>query len=127
MFDKLKPHLGHKVTISWYGQDSANPDDICIECVDCNEVLISAQTFEEIEKAMNNRYNAAAKELFAMYLAFRDNGFTSDQAFELVSGYIRQSTYEYLVHENKRARTVRNDELLRKRLRTLSEKEKKDD
>lgn len=45
MFERLKPHIGHHIVCACYG-DSENPADICIECEDCNEVLISAETCE---------------------------------------------------------------------------------
>lgn len=48
MFEVLKPHIGHKLSCVQYGE----PDDvrdICIECEDCHEVLISAETFDEEE------------------------------------------------------------------------------
>lgn len=48
IYDKLKNHIGHDVVCVAYG-DINNPDDICIECEDCNEVLISTETFEEDE------------------------------------------------------------------------------
>lgn len=41
----LKAHRGHNVTITCYG-DWENPDDICVECEDCGEVLISARDYE---------------------------------------------------------------------------------
>ena len=44
IYEKLKDHIGHKRVCVAYG-DSENPDDICIKCEDCNEVLISAETF----------------------------------------------------------------------------------
>ena len=46
MYKKLKPHIGHKIVCVAYG-DLDYPADICIECEDCNEVLISAEAFEE--------------------------------------------------------------------------------
>ena len=46
MFEKLKNHVGHNVVCVTYG-DSNNPQDICIECEDCNEVLVSAEFFEK--------------------------------------------------------------------------------
>lgn len=49
MYEKLKNHIGHDIVCVAYG-DINNPDDICIECEDCNEVLISAETFEEEKK-----------------------------------------------------------------------------
>lgn len=45
MFDKLKPHIGHNIVCVYYG-DKDNPADICIECEDCCEVLVSAETYD---------------------------------------------------------------------------------
>lgn len=49
MYEKLKPHIGHNIVCVSYG-DKDNPDDICIECEDCNEVLVSAETLESYFK-----------------------------------------------------------------------------
>lgn len=46
MADKLRPHIGHHIECAYYGC-LKDPYDICLECVDCNEVLISAESFEE--------------------------------------------------------------------------------
>lgn len=46
LYDHLRQHLGHTLECVAYG-DPNNPQDICIECVDCNEVLISVETLEE--------------------------------------------------------------------------------
>ena len=46
MYELLKNHIGHNIVCVAYG-DINDPDDICIECEDCNEVLISAETFED--------------------------------------------------------------------------------
>ena len=46
MYDKLKNHIGHNIVCVPYG-DIDEPVDICIECEDCNEVLISSETFDE--------------------------------------------------------------------------------
>lgn len=46
MYEKLQQHIGHTVVCVCYG-DFEEPDDICIECEDCNEVLISAEEFDE--------------------------------------------------------------------------------
>ena len=43
IFEKLKYHIGHKITCVAYGGYD-NPSDICIECEDCNEVLISSES-----------------------------------------------------------------------------------
>ena len=49
MYKTLKPHIGHNIVCVAYG-DGENPVvDICIECEDCNEVLISAESFDEEE------------------------------------------------------------------------------
>lgn len=45
---KLQQHMGHNVVCVAYGNID-NPVDICIECEDCNEVLISAEDFDEEE------------------------------------------------------------------------------
>jgi hypothetical protein len=46
---KLMPHRGHNIECVCYG-DWDNPADVCIECADCNEVLISAEDFDEDEE-----------------------------------------------------------------------------
>lgn len=43
MYDFLMPHIGHKIVCVPYGNPE-NPDDICIECETCNQVLFSAET-----------------------------------------------------------------------------------
>ena len=48
MYDLLRRHIGHNVVCVAYG-DPNDPQDICIECEDCNEVLISVETLEEEE------------------------------------------------------------------------------
>lgn len=46
MYEKLKPHIGHKIVCVCYG-DTYDPVDVCIECEDCFQVMISAEDFEE--------------------------------------------------------------------------------
>ena len=46
MYEKLKNHIGHKIVCVTYGYLS-NPDDICIECEDCNCVLVSSEDFDD--------------------------------------------------------------------------------
>lgn len=50
MYEKLRPHIGHNITCVHYGKKNEGPVDICIECEDCNEVLISAEDFGEEEE-----------------------------------------------------------------------------
>ena len=45
MMDILRPHIGHRIQCGCYGNPDY-PQDICLECVDCNEVLISAEAFD---------------------------------------------------------------------------------
>lgn len=49
MYENLKPHIGHNVVCTCYG-GADDPNDICIECEDCCEVLISAETFDGEEE-----------------------------------------------------------------------------
>ena len=50
IYEKLRYHIGHDIVcVGYYGEDLSNPIDICIECEDCCEVLISAEDFEEEE------------------------------------------------------------------------------
>ena len=42
--DLLKKHIGHKVSVVCYGDDQ-NPTDICLECEDCDEVVLDAELY----------------------------------------------------------------------------------
>ena len=44
LWDALKKHFGHQVTIAVYG-DEDDPDDVCLECEDCNEVILDADIY----------------------------------------------------------------------------------
>lgn len=48
MFEMLKSHIGHNISCVAYGNIN-DPVDVCIECEDCNEVLISTESFDEEE------------------------------------------------------------------------------
>lgn len=48
IFKTLKSHIGHNISCVAYG-DINNPHDICVECKDCCEVLISAESFDETD------------------------------------------------------------------------------
>lgn len=52
MYKKLKDHIGHNIVCVAYG-DIENPVDICIECEDCDCVLVSAEDFD-VEEEMND-------------------------------------------------------------------------
>ena len=42
---KLLEHVGHDIAIMVYGDDE-NIYDVCVECLDCNEVLVSAEDYD---------------------------------------------------------------------------------
>lgn len=44
LWNKLKKHRGHKVSIVSYG-DWDNPEDVCLECEDCGEVVLDAEIY----------------------------------------------------------------------------------
>ena len=44
LWNELKKHRGHKVSIVSYG-DWDNPEDVCLECEDCGEVVLDAETY----------------------------------------------------------------------------------
>lgn len=43
LWEILKKHRGHQVSIVSYGDWDA-PQDICLECETCSEVILSAET-----------------------------------------------------------------------------------
>lgn len=44
LWNTLLKHRGHKVSIVSYG-DSDDPVDVCLECDDCNEVVLDAELY----------------------------------------------------------------------------------
>ena len=48
MRERLKEHIGHKIACVAYG-DIEDPADVCLECEDCQCVLVSAEDFEREE------------------------------------------------------------------------------
>ena len=46
MFEKLKPHIGHRIECVAYGESPDDIADIYIECETCNEVLVSAEDYD---------------------------------------------------------------------------------
>lgn len=63
-YEWMKRHVGHHITCVYYGDSANDPDDVCIECETCNEVLFSAETLcledeendfvDSLEKNMRN-------------------------------------------------------------------------
>ena len=57
-YKTFRPHIGHKIVCVCYGKDGEEPEDICIECEDCNEVLVSASDLDDLaeqEKLSNDK------------------------------------------------------------------------
>ena len=44
LWNELLKHRGHNVNIVSYG-DWDEPDDVCLECEDCNEVILDAEIY----------------------------------------------------------------------------------
>lgn len=44
LWDELRKHIGHNVRVVCYG-DPENPADICLECEDCDEVILDAEIY----------------------------------------------------------------------------------
>lgn len=49
LWNKLKAHIGHDISIVSYG-NTDDPANICLECNDCNEVLIDAGIYTLIAR-----------------------------------------------------------------------------
>lgn len=44
LWDILMKHWGHHVEIAIYG-DADDPADVCLECMDCNEILLDGEIY----------------------------------------------------------------------------------
>ena len=44
LWDALLKHRGHNVVIAVYG-DPSDPADVCLECEDCNEVILDGEIY----------------------------------------------------------------------------------
>lgn len=44
LWNELKKHRGHKISIVSYG-DWEDPTDICLECEDCGEIILDAEIY----------------------------------------------------------------------------------
>lgn len=49
LWDKLLEHRGHEISIVSYG-DWNNPESVCLECEDCGEVILDAETYTLCER-----------------------------------------------------------------------------
>ena len=92
--EKLLKHRGHNVVIASYG-DSNNPQNVCLECEDCNEIILDTDYtdlihFNQFEK----------KEGKVLYDFDTDNGDTFEVTKEDYDGYQGVDT-EFIKKDNK--------------------------
>lgn len=40
-YNELKRHIGHKIECVCYGQPGQEPENVSVECEECDEVLLS--------------------------------------------------------------------------------------
>ena len=71
-YESLKAHLGHKIVIAAYGYKK-DPDNVAIECVDCNEVLLDYDKYGDEESSGENLF----------YLCYEKAG---ENCWEIISG-----------------------------------------
>jgi hypothetical protein len=104
MREKLKNHIGHNIVCVSYGDNYYEPDDICIECEDCNEVLISTQTYEEEQKSQkkdNTQINIIKNLIEAMCNYGLEFAWTDNEVIEsLVECGIEQQDFNDCGFEN---------------------------
>ena len=45
LWNLLEKHIGHEVHIVSYGDSNGNVYDVCLECEDCNEVILDSELY----------------------------------------------------------------------------------
>ncbi len=45
LWNLLKKHTGHEVHVVLYGDNNGNIADVCLECEDCNEVILDSEIY----------------------------------------------------------------------------------
>ena len=45
LWNLLEKHIGHEVHIVSYGDNNGNIYDVCLECEDCNEVILDSELY----------------------------------------------------------------------------------
>ena len=45
LWNLLEKHIGHEVHIVSYGDNNGNVYDVCLECEDCNEVILDSELY----------------------------------------------------------------------------------
>ena len=44
LWDRLLEHFGHHIVVAKYGNPD-DPDNVCLECEDCNTVVVDAELY----------------------------------------------------------------------------------
>lgn len=89
MYEKLRNHVGHHIVCVSYGNEE-NPTDICLECEDCGEVLVSAEDYKS-EKQNYKYYLAVATGMgYAGYYYTLDYKLNSCENIQKVHEKLRQ-------------------------------------
>ena len=57
---------------------------------------------KELDERIKKSYRKVTDNIFLLREAFKKSGFTADEAFELVSAYVRQSAFENVLREERR-------------------------
>ncbi len=58
LLEKLKNHVGHQVEIVTYG-DKDDSSDVCLECLDCNEIILDAELYDLVANQQLQQSGAA--------------------------------------------------------------------
>lgn len=45
LWNLLEKHIGHEVHVVSYGDNNGNIADVCLECEDCNEVILDSELY----------------------------------------------------------------------------------
>lgn len=59
--DLLYKHAGHRVEIAVYG-DWDNPQDVCLEDLDTNEVILDAELYDFMTALIAHHYSSIVSE-----------------------------------------------------------------
>ena len=57
---------------------------------------------KELDERIKKSYRKVTDNLFLLRQAFRESGFTADEASELIVAYVRQSTFDNVLREECR-------------------------
>lgn len=57
---------------------------------------------EKARDIIKQQYKRSTDHIFILREAFKESGFTDDEAFELTSSYVRQSIFDSIMRDNNR-------------------------